>query len=152
MSVRTSERTCRLKSPSAPDRRELSMAITINREQRDAIYQEILTDLNGVGDIWIALHSEDYETARRFRRRFEDDMRLLDDLGWEETQERDQFELTMPGADLGRVIGHFNQLLGEAVRAHISEPEEERQLAERALVAQTAFGSVLSQVAAGVAP
>ena len=94
--------------PSVSRRRERTVAITINRSERDAIYQEVLTDLTGVGDIDIALRNDDYETARRYRRRFEDDMRLLDDLGWEPDQDRDEFELTMPPDGLARVLERLN--------------------------------------------
>jgi hypothetical protein len=64
------------------------VAITITREQRDAIHQELLTELTGSGDIWAELQSGDYDAAKRTRRRFEDEMRLLDDIGWEPDQKR----------------------------------------------------------------
>lgn len=79
--------------------------IKLNREQREAIYAEVALDLDAVGDLAIVMSKGDYDTARRYRRRFEDDMRLLDDLGWEPEQNRDEFELTMPTADLARVSG-----------------------------------------------
>ena len=121
--------------------------ITINREQRDAIYAEVTLDLDGIGDLAIAMNKADYATARRYRERFEDDMRLLDDLGWEPEQNRDEFELTMPTADLARVIGYFNRMLGSAVEAHLAEPEEARRHAVQAVAAQTALASVLAQAA-----
>jgi hypothetical protein len=46
-----------------------------------AIYAEVTLDLDGIGDLAIAMNKADYATARRYRQRFEDDMRLLDDLG-----------------------------------------------------------------------
>ncbi len=124
------------------------MAIKINREQRDAIYDEVVLDLHGIGDIAIALDGDEYDIARRYRRRFEDDMRLLDDLGWEPDQrDRDEFELTMPADDLARVVGHFNKMLGASLREHFTEPDDARRLVERELAAQTAFGSILTQPA-----
>ena len=123
------------------------MAITINREQRDAIYFEVALDLDGIGDLAIAMSKADYATARRYRQRFEDDMRLLDDLGWEREQNRDEFDLTMSTPDLARVIGYFNRLLGSSVQAHLSEPEEGRRHAAQSLAAQTALASVLAQAA-----
>ncbi len=125
------------------------MAITINREQRDAVYQEIMLDLSGVGDIFHALNGDDYEKAREYRRRFEDDMRLLDDLGWEPEQEADEFELTMPRADLARALRRLNASAGSMLHSHIVEPIEERRYAERALVAQGAYGDVLAQLVGG---
>jgi hypothetical protein len=57
------------------------MAITITREARDTIYEEVLIELSASGDIWAEMQSGDYEAAERTRRRLADDMRLLDDLG-----------------------------------------------------------------------
>jgi hypothetical protein len=47
------------------------MRMTITREQRDAIYQEVIDDLSGI-DIFLLLSREEWEDARRHRRRFED--------------------------------------------------------------------------------
>jgi hypothetical protein len=87
------------------------MAITIDRDQRDAIYSQIRNDLSGVDDISRLLDSGDIEAALRHRRWFEDDMRLLDDLGWEPEPAGQRFELTMPAVDLARLFGRLN---GEA--------------------------------------
>jgi hypothetical protein len=125
------------------------VAITISRQQRDAIYQEIMLDLTGVGDIFHALNGGDYEKAREYRRRFEDDMRLLDDLGWEPGQEADEFELTMPRGDLARALGRLNASAQSMLHTHIVEPIEERRYAERALIAQGAYGDVLAQIVGG---
>ena len=51
------------------------MAITIDRTARDAIYEEILTELSGSGDIWTEMQSGDYEAVRRTRRRLEESCR-----------------------------------------------------------------------------
>lgn len=64
------------------------MPIFLDREQRDAIRDALLTNLSGVGDIDLMLMNEDWARARRFRMEFEDDMRLLDDLGWARTRSR----------------------------------------------------------------
>ncbi len=125
------------------------MAITINREQRDAVYQEIMLDLSGVGDIFHALNGDDYEKAREYRRRFEDDMRLLDDLGWEPERDAYEFELTMPRADLARALRRLSASARSMLHTHIVEPIEERRYAERALVAQGAYGDVLAQLVGG---
>jgi hypothetical protein len=125
------------------------MAIEIGREQREAIYEELMDELTGSGDIWTEVQAGKYEAARRTRRRLEDDMRLLDDLGWEPEQDREVFELTMPPADLARAL----RVLGENARAtlqeHVVRPIAEADLAKRAVIAQTAYGNVLAQIAAG---
>jgi hypothetical protein len=61
------------------------MSPTITPAQRDALYDQILERLSGIGDVWIAAKSEDFEVADRLGRDYSDDLRLvLDDLGWGE--------------------------------------------------------------------
>jgi hypothetical protein len=97
--------------------------IKLNREQRDAIYGELALDLSGTGDIRISVDGEDYDAARRLRRRYEDDMRLLDDLGWEPEQDRDEFEITMDHDDLS-TLGrrHAAHLRRRAIGGRVRNP------------------------------
>jgi len=80
------------------------MAITIDRTARDALYEEVLTELTGSGDVWAEMQAGDYDAARRTRDRLLDDMRLLDDIGWEPDPDRELFELTMDAPDLARAL------------------------------------------------
>jgi hypothetical protein len=121
------------------------MGITIGREQRDAIYQEVALDLNGLTDLWTEFDGGNHERARELRDRFVLDMRLLDDLGWEPEQEADEFELTMDGVDLAAVVSYLIAQTGAILRTHIVEP------IKQAPHAQTAFGSILAQLAQGQA-
>jgi hypothetical protein len=36
------------------------MALTINREQRDSMHQEVTLDLNGLTDLWTEFNDGDY--------------------------------------------------------------------------------------------
>ena len=58
---------------------------TIDREQRDGLYELVRNHLGGIGDIWIALEQdgEYIATAERMGIEFGEDFRLLADLGWE---------------------------------------------------------------------
>jgi hypothetical protein len=40
------------------------MAITIDRTARDALYEEVLTELTGSGDVWAEMQAGDYDAAR----------------------------------------------------------------------------------------
>jgi hypothetical protein len=122
------------------------VAITIDREQRDAIYEEVLTELTGSGDVWAEMQSGDYDAARRTRDRLVGDMRLLDDLGWEPEPDRERFELTMDAPDLARTLRTLNDNARSTLHEQISKPIEEAGLAQRALVAQSAYGDVLAQI------
>jgi dihydrodipicolinate synthase/N-acetylneuraminate lyase len=83
------------------------VAITINRQQRDAIYQEVVLDLNGLTDLWTEFEAGDFDRARELRDRFVLDMRLLDDLGWEPEVDGEAFDLTMAGVDLAAVVSRL---------------------------------------------
>lgn len=122
------------------------MAIRIDREQRDAIYSEIMVDLSGTGDICIGLGRGDYDSARRHRRRFEDDMRLLDDIGWEPDPDRDEFELTVSPGQLARALRALTANTRATLHTHIVEAIEEREQVERAVVAQDAYGDLFAQL------
>jgi hypothetical protein len=123
------------------------MAVKINQAQREAIYAEAILALSGTGDIRIELDNLDFESARRHRRRFEDVMRMLDDIGWEPDATADGFELTMPRDQLIRAVRDLNESAGATLHTDIVEPMERREATVRTLAAQTAYGDVLAQAA-----
>ena len=123
------------------------MAITIDRAQRDAIYSQIRNDLSGVDDISRLLDGGDIEAALRHRRWFEDDMRLLDDLGWEPEPAGERFELTMPAVDLARLFGRLNGEAGAELKDVLAETADDRDDAQRMLLARTVYGDVLARLA-----
>ena len=127
------------------------MAITINRDQRDAMYQEVVLDLNGLTDLWTEFDAGNYDRAKELRQRFMFDMRLLDDLGWDRDEARDEFTLTMDGVDLAWVVSHLIEQTGAIIHTHIVEPIERTPHAERSVKAQSALGSILGQLAQGKA-
>jgi hypothetical protein len=123
------------------------MAITIDRDQRDAIYGQVRNDLSGVDDISRLLDGGDIDAALRHRRWFEDDMRLLDDLGWEPEPAGERFELTMPAVDLARLFGRLNGEAGAELRDVLAETADGRDDAQRMLLARTTYGDVLARLA-----
>jgi len=80
------------------------MNMTINRTYRDALYDGLMTDLTAIGDIFSHLHNDEPLHARRLHRRFEIELRLLNDLGWEQEPDGEDFELTMPARELRPII------------------------------------------------
>ncbi len=89
-----------------------SITATIDRDQRDGLYELIRNHLGGVGDVWIALEdNEDFATAERLGIEFGEDFRLLADIGWQPRDDRESFELTMPTHDLMEAL---KRLHGEA--------------------------------------
>ena len=62
---------------------QMPTTATIDRDQRDGIYEVVRNHLGAIGDVWIALEeNEDFEIAERLGREFGEDFRLLADIGW----------------------------------------------------------------------
>jgi hypothetical protein len=123
------------------------MTVTITRAQRDALYQEMLTDLTAVGDIYLALNNGDGTQARRLWQRFDPELRLLDQLGWNPVESFDRFEIVLPDEVLVRALGDLQERAEHAVGEHLDEPNESLQIAQRALQALGACRGALSQLA-----
>jgi len=83
------------------------MAIKIEAATRQVLYEAATTDLSGIGDLMIELDAGRVLEAQLLRQRFEDELRLLDDLGWETVDDRQEFGLTMPVEQLTRMLGTF---------------------------------------------
>jgi hypothetical protein len=97
------------------------MSLTINRTDRDALYDGLMTDLTAIGDIFIYLHNDEPVSAKRLRRRFEVELRLLDDLCWEKEPDEEHFELTMRAEELRPII---ERIYWSAVGSLTNNPEE----------------------------
>jgi hypothetical protein len=101
------------------------MNLTITRTERDALYDSLVTDLSAVGDISIDLDNDEPAHAKRLRRRFEVELRLLDDLGWEKEPDREQFELTMPARELRPIIERIYWSAVGSLANHLEELVED---------------------------
>ena len=63
-----------------------NITATIDRHQRDGLYELVRNHLGSVGDLWNALEQEeDFATAERLGMEFSEDFRLLADIGWQPT-------------------------------------------------------------------
>jgi hypothetical protein len=106
--------------------------VTITTAQRDALYDQILDRLSGIGDVWLAASTENYETADRLGREYSDDLRLvLDDLGWGDRSETAAIEMTTPPNVLRRI---FRRLRDSAAGERVQQQPgwaESRELEER---------------------
>jgi hypothetical protein len=98
--------------------------LTITPEQRDALYEQILDRLSGIGDVWLAVCSENFDAAERLGREYSDDLRLvLDDLGFGDGS-GEMIELTTPPDVLQRVLSRLHDLAVEQDRAEADERAE----------------------------
>lgn len=123
------------------------MPVTITRAQRDAIYELVITHLTGIGDVWICVDRREYATAKRMGREFAEDLRLLEDLGWADTIDRETVALTQPPQELTRALARLHRDAAGSVGTYVSRPKDEEELAQRDLAASEALGEILSQLA-----
>ena len=127
------------------------MSRTISAAQRDALYDQILDRLSGIGDVWLSVCAENYQAAERLGREYSDDLRLVtDDLGWGEGPER-PIELTTPPDVLRRALSRMRDT---AVSHDASQEElraEVRVSAERNRLVVEACRQVLTDLDATAA-
>jgi hypothetical protein len=108
----------------------MPITATINRDQRDGLYELVRNHLGGIGDVWIALEeNEDFATAERLGLEFGEDFRLLQDIGWKPSEDCEEFELTMPPHDLTEVLRRLHE---EAERLLVESPGERQSREEDA--------------------
>jgi len=107
------------------------MSLTITATQRDALYDQILDRLSGIGDIELALRLENYDAAERIGREYSDDLRLLlDDLGIGEGNGR-PIELSTDPEVLRRTLPRLRELAEGHTAGLESEWAEAGRLRER---------------------
>lgn len=99
-----------------------NVTATIDRDQRDGLYELVRHHLYSIEDLWIAFgRSRDFATAERLGVEYGEDFRLLADIGWVADDDRESFELTMPPLDLIEVL---RRLRGEAQRVLVESGTE----------------------------
>jgi hypothetical protein len=123
------------------------MPVTITRAQRDAIYEMVIMHLTAIGDVWLSVKRRDFADAKEMGRKFAEDLRLLDDLGWPETIERETVTLTMPPGELTRTLARLHKNAAEALGVYVSRPKEDEEFAQRDLAASEALGEILGRLA-----
>jgi len=101
-----------------------NVTATIDRHQRDGLYELVRNHLGSVGDLWHALEDEeDFAKAERLGRQLGEDLRLLTDIGWRDKDDRQSFELTMPPQELT----HALKRLHDEAAAVLTESPSERE-------------------------
>jgi hypothetical protein len=122
------------------------MGVTIRRDQRDAIYAAVTNHLSGIGDVWLAMEQETFAEAKRLGRVFAEDLRLLEDLGWGETTDRDTLAITMPVGELAHAIARLHRDAAGSLGTCVSRPKEDEAVAERDLAGSSALADLLSRL------
>ena len=77
--------------------------VTISGAQRQVFYEMVTDHLTAIGDLRIAIQREDFATAERLGIEFGEDLRLMEDLGWDK-EWREDVDLTMAPEDLAEIL------------------------------------------------
>lgn len=120
--------------------------IAIDRKQRDAIYEDVVSLLSTTGDIYADLLHDDVGRAKRRRVEFERGAKLLDDLGWQRDVSGDSFELTQPADELGRLLRLLRDDSAGGMAASLFEQQDEQESAQRQAFALATYVGLLRQL------
>jgi hypothetical protein len=93
-----------------------SLPVEIERRHRDALRAAVIVDLIDLGELELLIRTGRMTEARAYRVHFARDMQLLDELGWEEQDTRERFELNIAQADLETVMRYFDDSARERMR------------------------------------
>lgn len=105
--------------------------ITIDRDQRNGLYELVRNHLGCIEDFWVALErTRDFATVERLGLELGEDLRLLEDLGWGEGGGREAFELTMPPHDLMELLQRLHDEAAQVLIGHGTEAAASREDAD----------------------
>jgi hypothetical protein len=102
------------------DRTSAPPSVGISRRHRDALRDAAIADLSDLGRLEMLVRADRMAEALDQRDRFMGAIRLLDDLGWHQADERTRFELTMPPAEATAVLRHLDRVAHERLRDRVA--------------------------------
>jgi hypothetical protein len=121
--------------------------LTISRAQRDAIYAIVIDHLTAIGDVWLCVSRREFAEAKTMGREFAEELRLLEDLGWSETIDRDSVSLTIRPHELIRTVARLHRRAARSLGVYVSRPMDDEEFAQRDLAASETLGAILGELA-----
>jgi hypothetical protein len=121
--------------------------LNITRPQRDAIYEIVVDHLSAIGDVWLCMNQREFAEAKKIGREFAEDLRLLEDLGWSQTIDRDWVTLTVPPDELTRTLARLHRRAARSLGVYVSRPMNDEEQAQRDLAASETLGAILGKLA-----
>lgn len=86
------------------------MVLKLDGDQRESLYNLVLTDLGGIGDVSLRLDAGRISEGRMLGRQFAQDVTLLEQIGWEPDLELESYEVELPDAEALAVCRRFCQV------------------------------------------
>jgi hypothetical protein len=107
--------------------------VTIDREERDGLYELVRNHLGSIEDFWVALErTKNFAVVERMGKEFAEDFRLLQDIGWSEYEAHETYVLTMPAHELRKLLLRLRDEAAQVLIEHGEEAESKRRDAETA--------------------
>jgi hypothetical protein len=115
-------------------------------EQRDALYDQILDRLSGIGDIELAVRAGRYDSASRLCEEYSDELRLLrNDLGFGESSGQRIWVTTAPEV-LQRVLPRLRKAAEGFTASQEPEWAAVREMRDRSRLVAEACTNVLDEL------
>jgi hypothetical protein len=96
----------------------VTATVQITREERDALWDTLVTDLMTVGDLALVLSRGDQDAALRLHQRHIQNVRLLDHIGWQRTHHGQTFDLPLERDD---ELAHTVQRLAASAASALAD-------------------------------
>ena len=107
----------------------------------------MISHLTAIGDVWLCVRRREFADAKKMGGEFAEDLRLLEDLGWSETIDRDTVVLTLPPDELTRTLVRLHRRAARSLGVYVSRPKDDEELAQRDLAASETLGAILGKLA-----
>lgn len=122
------------------------MGVFLAGPQRDEVYQYLLVDVGNIADLTTLIRGGELELARRLQVRFEEDMRLLDQIGWEPKGRKDVYAITLASDEIRSI---FRRLLGHALKLIDAPGGRSAQVLKQAASVAEVASIVLNELPGG---
>jgi hypothetical protein len=86
------------------------MILVLDGNQRESLYNLVLTDLSGIGDVTLCLDAGRINEGRTLGRQFAQDVALLEQISWELDPELESYEVNLPDAEALAICRRFCQV------------------------------------------
>jgi hypothetical protein len=95
--------------------------VTLDHSQRDGIYTFLLHDLANLGELALVLSRGEVQQARHLGTRFKQELRLLDQVGWEKNPDQSEFTISMGLDEIRAVFTRLRELTTVVINEAMTE-------------------------------
>jgi hypothetical protein len=126
------------------------MPVTLQPEERDALWGQITANFTLFGDLDLAMHEGDEEACYKLGRKIADGLRLIIDggLGWQQRTAAPTV-LTLPDTELRGIMARMKEQAVTHYESRRPDAEESQAEMDEIATVRTAADSVFDQTRSG---